>query len=545
MQVHLQTPCQRRESAPARGGRRGSNCKCPFPDSGGASALFETGQCPNRRAGQACARHSAAFKLLLECATNPATAARAACPTMADSAAHLLILDDDIDVACAAQLLLRRHYARVDTLSDPAALPSLLARGVPDVVLLDLNFTPGRTNGAEGLALLDLLRAQPRAPAVIAMTAYADVPLAVAALQRGASDFVTKPWDNARLVAAVASVLARRAAAPAPAGAMPELMGDSAPMRELRAMIASVAPTEANVMVLGENGVGKELVARAIHAASRRAHVPMLAVDMGALPESTFESELFGHRKGAFTDARADRAGRFQAARGGSLFLDEIGNTPLAAQAKLLTVLERREVTPIGADKPDPVDVRIISATNLDEARLFDAAVFRPDLLFRLNTIVLRVAPLRERRDDIPQLLAHYLAHYEQQYQRPARQPGASALAWLVAHDWPGNVRALRHACERAVILGRHADYQAADFGLAGAPAGQHAAPASAGPPASLSPLPAAPPASTAPPLTLDALERVAIAAALDQHNGNISHAARTLGISRAALYRKLGKHDI
>ena len=453
---------------------------------------------------------------------------------MADSAARLLILDDDIDVACAAQLLLRRHHAHVDTLSDPAALAALLARGVPDVVLLDLNFTPGLTDGAEGLALLDLLRAQPRAPAVIAMTAYADVPLAVAALQRGASDFVTKPWDNARLVAVVAAVLARRAAVQAPAGAMPELMGDSAAMRELRAMIASVAPTEANVMVLGENGVGKELVARAIHAASRRGHVTMLAVDMGALPESTFESELFGHRKGAFTDARADRAGRFQAARGGSLFLDEIGNAPLAAQAKLLTVLERREVTPIGADQPDPIDVRIISATNLDEARLFDPAVFRPDLLFRLNTIVLRVPPLRARRDDIAQLLAHYLVHYEQQYQRPARQPGASALAWLVAHDWPGNVRALRHACERAVILGRQADYEAADFGLAGG-ATEPGVPAPAAPVRT----------DDGTPLTLDALERIAIAAALDRHKGNISHAARMLGISRAALYRKLGKHDI
>jgi DNA-binding NtrC family response regulator len=467
--------------------------------------------------------------------------------------AYILILDDDADVATAAQLLLRRRYGQVATLCDPAGLPALLARGVPDVVLLDLNFTPGRINGAEGLALLDVLRAQTRPPAVIAMTAYADVPLAVEALKRGAGDFITKPWDNARLIAAVDQALARREAVRGGGAGSPELMGESCAMRELKALIESVAPTEANVMVLGENGVGKELVARAIHAASRRAGGTLLAVDMGALPESTFESELFGHRKGSFTDAKADRAGRFQAARGGSLFLDEIGNMPLAAQAKLLTALERREVTPIGADKPETIDVRIISATNLDEARLFDPSVFRADLLFRLNTIVIRVPPLRERREDIPLLLAHYLRLYEVQYQRPARNVSATALDALARHDWPGNVRALRHACERAAILGQGVEYGLADFGLAGAVAASAVSPVI---PAT-SALPAATEIILAPPFadasasvpagdtTLDAIERAAIAATLAQFNGNISHAAKTLGISRAALYRKLGKHGI
>jgi DNA-binding NtrC family response regulator len=446
---------------------------------------------------------------------------------------YVLILDDDADVATAAQLLLRRRHGQVATLCDPAGLPALLAKGVPDVVLLDLNFTPGCIDGAEGLALLDLLRAQARPPAVIAMTAYADVPLAVEALKRGAGDFITKPWDNQRLVAAVDQALARRAALHGPAPASPELMGESAAMRELKALIASVAPTEANVMVLGENGVGKELVARAIHALSRRADGTLLAVDMGALPESTFESELFGHRKGSFTDARSDRAGRFQAARGGSLFLDEIGNMPLAAQAKLLTALERREVTPLGADKPEAIDVRIVSATNLDEARLFDPSVFRPDLLFRLNTIVIRVPPLRGRREDIPLLARHYLKHYELQYQRPQRNLSDAALGALVRHDWPGNVRALRHACERAVILGQGAEYGLTDFALGAAlPMAAAAAP-----------VPAA--VGAANEMTLDALEREAIATTLAQFNGNISHAAKTLGISRAALYRKLGKHGI
>lgn len=445
---------------------------------------------------------------------------------MTKDAASILILDDDPDVACAAQLLLRRLHGKVATLNDPAGLAAVLAAGVPDVVLLDLNFTPGRIDGAEGLAVLDQLRAQACPPAVIALTAYADVPLAVEALKRGAGDFITKPWDNARLVAAVDNALARRAAG-APSAAASALMGESAAMREVKAMVASVGPTEANVMILGENGVGKELVARAIHQASRRAGATFLAVDMGALPESTFESELFGHRRGAFTDAKGDRAGRFQAARGGSLFLDEIGNMPLAGQAKLLTALERREVTPLGADRPEAIDVRIVSATNLDEARLFDPAVFRPDLLFRLNTIVIRVAPLRERRDDIAALLAHYLALYEGQYQRPARSLADGALDQLCRFDWPGNVRALRHACERAVILGSELRYRFADFGLAAGTA----APA---------PKPAAPEG-----FQLGALERDTIAAALAQAQGNISHAAKMLGVSRAALYRKLGKHGI
>ncbi|WP_413673096.1 sigma-54-dependent transcriptional regulator [Massilia cellulosiltytica] len=444
---------------------------------------------------------------------------------MVESRTRLLILDDDRDVACAAQMLLRRRHGAVVALDDPARLEALLADGVPDVVLLDLNFTPGRIDGAEGLAVLDRLRTLARPPAVIALTAYADVPLAVEALKRGAADFITKPWDNARLVAAVDAALARRTAANVPGASA--LMGDSAPMREVKAMIAGVAPTEANVMVLGENGVGKELVARAVHQASRRAAGTFLAVDMGALPEATFESELFGHRKGAFTDAKSDRAGRFQAARGGTLFLDEIGNMPLPAQARLLTALERREVTPIGADRPEPVDVRIVSATNLAEDRLFDPAVFRADLLFRLNTIVIRVPPLRARRDDIPALLHHYLSLYEGQYQRPVRELAPAVLDRLCAWDWPGNVRALRHACERAVILGADADYRFEDFGLA----------------------PAAPPAPVQvekeQDFRLGALERDTIAAALDKARGNISLAARMLGVSRAALYRKLGKHGI
>jgi DNA-binding NtrC family response regulator len=448
---------------------------------------------------------------------------------MSPSAAHILVLDDDADVAYAATLLLRRHVARVDSLAHPADLPRYLQGRTPDIVLLDFNFAPGQTDGAAGLAALRQLQALPQPPAVIALTAYADVALAVEAMKAGACDFLTKPWDNARLVVAVDQACARRPSAAIAVGRDDhELMGDAPSMRHLRNLIAHVAPTEANVLVLGENGVGKELVARAIHRQSRRAAHPFLALDMGALPEATLESELFGHRKGAFTDARQDRAGRFQAASGGTLFLDEIGNLPLPAQAKLLTALERREVTPLGADRAHAIDVRIVSATNLAEDALHDPAVFRPDLLFRLNTIVIKVPPLRERRGDIPRLLDHYLAHYQRHYGRTPRPLDDAALDLLQRHDWPGNVRALRHACERAVILSQGERYMADDFGLAAVPAAS-----------SLDP--AVKPAS----LKLDTLERDAVAAALDKVQGNISRAARLLGVSRAALYRKLDKHGL
>ncbi|MEB0029537.1 sigma-54 dependent transcriptional regulator [Undibacterium sp. RTI2.1] len=472
---------------------------------------------------------------------------------MSNSAPHLLIIDDDPDVACAAQLLLRRKYAQVKVVTEPAQVKTLLAREHPDVVLLDFNFTAGRTDGGEGLAMLDLLRAQHPAPAVIAITAYADVPLAVEALKRGACDFITKPWDNARLLAAVETALARKSTTHVSnksgtsdavsnndtSIAFANLMGNSASMRELKSMIANVAPTEANVMVLGENGVGKELVARAIHLASPRKAAHFLAVDMGAIPETTFESDMFGHRKGAFTDARSDRAGRFQTARGGVLFLDEIGNLPLGAQAKLLTALERREVTPVGMDKAEKIDVRIVSATNLSEVKLFDPSIFRSDLLFRLNTIVLRVAPLRERREDIPDLLSHYLALYQNLYQRPVRQLSDTALNALCEYDWPGNVRSLRHSCERAVILGTQADYQLQDFGLRFANTTLVAMAEVAG---------IAPDnntQNTVHTFKLTKLERDTIASAMTQASGNISQAAKLLGLSRAALYRKLEKHDI
>jgi DNA-binding NtrC family response regulator len=448
--------------------------------------------------------------------------------------ARLLILDDDPDVALAARLLLQRRVGEVHAIGDPAALPDALARLAPDVLLLDMNFTPGASDGEAGLRVLRQLAGRKQAPAVIVMTAYAEVNLAVQALKLGAVDFVTKPWDNARLVACVQAALAARqpsmpnsapdSAPDSPHGAASGLLGDSPSMRELRARIAQVAPSDAPVLVLGENGVGKELVARALHAGSRRSGGPLLAVDMGSLPEHLVESELFGHRRGSFTDARESRPGRFVAARGGTLFLDEIGNLPLPQQAKLLAALERKEVTPLGADQPVAVDVRVVSATNLAEARLHDPTVFRTDLLYRLNTLVLRVPPLRERAQDVPVLVSHYLAQLG-----CARVPSPEALERLIAYRWPGNVRELRQACERAALLGVGSQLAWADFGLVvpvqGGERGERGEPVGD--------------------LHLASRERAAVSAALAQAEGNISQAARLLGLSRAALYRKLDKHGL
>lgn len=480
------------------------------------------------------------------------------------SSARILIIDDDPDVAVAAQMLLRRRYDDIHVISQANKVASHLKQHLPDVVLLDFNFTAGRTDGAEGLAMLDLLRQQNPAPAVIAITAYADVPLAVEALKRGASDFITKPWDNSKLLSTIETALARRQKIKSEqADALSMLMGQSRAMHELRAMIHHVAPTEANVLILGENGVGKELVARAIHACSPRKDANFLAVDMGTVPESTFESEMFGHRKGAFTDARSDRQGRFQAANGGVLFLDEIGNLAMGGQAKLLTALERREVTPVGADKPEKINVRIVSATNLSEVSLFNPSVFRTDLLFRLNTIVLRVPALRDRREDVPELLQHYLHHFEQQYQRPSKEVSTEALQELMRFEWPGNVRSLKHACERATILTQGEQYQFADFGLIAAPNNVPGAPTMpqtmiAANPQAVNSIKA--PASSSEnssensgaqssnstdQFKLADLEKETISNAIAEANGNISQAAKLLGLSRAALYRKLEKHGI
>ncbi len=453
-----------------------------------------------------------------------------------------VVIDDDDDILMASRLLLRRLFKDVETARGPEeALPLIEAR-TPDVVLLDANYARGATDAAEGLAWLDKLLAIDPEMVVVMITAHAGVQVAVAAMKRGATDFVSKPWSNEKLLGTVrtaASLRRSRTAlaggkipsASAPTAAGSPLLGQSPVMARVHSLIARAGPTDANVLVLGENGTGKELVARELHRQSLRADKVMLTVDLGAIAEDLIDSELFGHVKGAFTDARTDRVGRIQAADGGTLFLDEIGNLPLRLQPKLLTVLEQRQVTPVGANKPVPVDIRVIAATNLPPEKLRDESHFRQDLLFRLNTVEIDLPPLRERREDVPELIDHYLQHYAKRYGRDVPVLSPAARAALLHHDWPGNVRALRHALERAVILARDAPLEPEDFSLISA------APRIA---------PAAVVAPKAPEdLNLERVERRLVEEALKKHGYNISLAAAELGLSRAALYRRMEKHGL
>jgi len=455
-----------------------------------------------------------------------------------------VIIDDDDDILMASRLLLRRMFKDVAIANSPEeALPMISARA-PDVVLLDANFARGATNAAEGLAWLDKLLAIDPEMVVVMITAHAGVQVAVTAMKRGATDFVSKPWSNDRLLATVrtaASLRRSRRSLVAPstpgaaAAAASPLLGQSPAMARVHSLIARAAPTDANVLVLGENGTGKELVARELHRQSLRADKVMLTVDLGAVSEDLIDSELFGHVKGAFTDARSDRVGRLQAADGGTLFLDEIGNLPLHLQPKLLTALEQRQVTPVGANKPVPIDIRVVAATNLPPEKLRDEAYFRQDLLFRLNTVEIDLPALSQRPEDIPELIDHYLAHYARRYGRevPALSPAGRTA--LLMHDWPGNVRALRHALERAVILARDTPLEPDDFALV------------AGTPRKVPPAPAAPAPVSAEPhdLNLDRVERRLVEEALKKHGYNISLAASELGLSRAALYRRMEKHGL
>jgi DNA-binding NtrC family response regulator len=450
-----------------------------------------------------------------------------------------VVVDDDPDIALAARLALRGMFERVETLDSPAELINLMKSESPDAVLLDLNFGRGKTDGREGLDYLSRIIAIDPDAAVVIITAHGGVSIAVEAIKAGASDFVAKPWSNERLEATVRSAAALRrsridtrmergrASELAQAPDTP-LLGKSPAMERVRTLIERAAPTDANVLILGENGTGKEIVAREIHRLSRRSDRPMVSIDLGATSETLFESELFGHAKGAFTGAAGERIGRLKAADKSTLFLDEIGNLPLHLQPKLLTALEQREVVPVGANKPIAIDVRVIAATNVTPDQLSDEKRFRQDLLFRLNTIEIELPPLRQRREDISLLLDHYLRLYERKYDKPERQLPPSVLEALVEHDWPGNVRALRHAAERAVIMAEGERYRTDDFPLPRrAPAAPTVAPT---------------PAET---FNLDQLEKQMIERALRMHHFNISLAASELGLSRGALYRRMEKHGL
>jgi two-component system response regulator HydG len=457
--------------------------------------------------------------------------------------ARILVVDDEEDILLAAKLLLKRHFASVETLRDPSELPQRVRQGAFDVLLLDMNFSSGAEGGTEGLALLSRVIALDPQAVVVLITAHADVTLAVEAMKRGAADFVAKPWENQRLLATLiaasnlrksrleAAEFRNRSRGLAEATRIDgELVGTSPAMLRIFQMIRRAAPSGANVLVLGENGTGKELVAREIHRHSKRAQEAFLRVDLGTLSPQLFESELFGHRRGAFTDAKQDRIGLLRAASGGTLFLDEIGNVPLHLQGKLLSALERREVTPVGADRPQPIDVRLICATNLPPERLADENVFRQDLLYRINTVEIALPPLRERREDIPLLLEHFISIYSEKYNVAPKRLSAAALEVLATHAWPGNVRALRHAIERAVILSEGQMLEPDDFSLAAAGTTPGAAASAPG---------------TTEASRLDAVERDAVARALEAHGRNISRAAESLGLTRASLYRRMQKHGL
>ncbi len=452
--------------------------------------------------------------------------------------ARVLVTDDTEDVLQAARLLLKHHFTSVHTLSDPAHLASLVRRGAFDVLLLDMNFSPGADSGAEGLTCLtQVLEIDPQA-IVVMVTAHSDVDLAVEAMKRGAADFITKPWENERLVATLTAAVnlkrsrqeaselrQRHSGLAAASNIASDMIGTSPAILRVFGAIRRTAPTDANVLILGENGTGKELAAREIHRLSSRAGEVFLRVDMGALSPQLFESELFGHRRGAFTDAKQDRTGYFRAATGGTLFLDEIGNVPLALQSKLLTALERREVVPVGGEKPEAIDVRLVCATNTSRERLTDENLFRQDLLYRINTVEIMLPPLRERPEDIPLLLEHYVGFYSQKYNLPAKRLSAGLLDRLCAWSWPGNVRALRHAVERAVILSEGDVLSLADFPLADSVRESGPVPPNAA--------------------RLDAVEKAAIMQALERANNNVSRAAETLGLTRASLYRRMEKYGL
>lgn len=454
--------------------------------------------------------------------------------------ANILIVDDNPGVLSAGKLFLKRHFAEVDTSRDPEEIPGLLRSKRYAVILLDMNYGRSAKNtGQEGMQWLQkILEIDPSA-VVVLITAYGDVELAVKAIKQGATDFVLKPWDNDKLLATLNSALKLKSSQDeadtlkakqtgrnlAVARDLPEIiMGKSAAMQQVYDTIRRVAETDANVLLLGENGTGKDLVAQALHAYSTRASENLVKVDLGAITESLFESELFGHIKGSFTDAREDRPGRFEAADAGTIFLDEIGNLPLGLQAKLLTVLQNRTVTRVGSNRPRPVNVRVIAATNQN---LYDAVknrTFRQDLLYRINTIEIQLPPLRERTEDIEPLATHFLQQFAQKYNRSAKGFSAELLKEMCRYPWPGNVRELQHAVERAVIMAKGEKLQPEDFFF------RQSGDINGG---------------DFPTMNLDDMEKQVIMKALQKHHGNITEAAQELGLTRASLYRRLEKYRL
>jgi DNA-binding NtrC family response regulator len=450
------------------------------------------------------------------------------------SGSRVLVADDQPDVREALRLLLKSEDYRIETVANPSAVLSAMETQDFDILLLDLNYARDTTSGREGLDLLSRIQSIDSTLPVIVMTAWGSVELAVEAMRRGARDFIQKPWENQRLLSIIRTQLdlsralrhSERLEAEnrlLRAQGRPTLIAESTTMQPVLQMIARVGPSEANVLITGEHGTGKEVIAQTLHALSPRAHRAMVTVNTGGLPEGIFESEVFGHVKGAFTDARTDRVGRFELAQHGTLFLDEIANVPLSQQAKLLRVLQTGELQRVGSSRTVMVDVRVISATNANLQTEATEKRFREDLLFRLNTVEIHLPPLRERREDIPLLAMHFLRQYAQRYRKDIHSFDQAALSALLDHPWPGNVRELDHAVERSMLMAREDTIRASDLGLRPRDISQKGLEE----------------------LSLEEVEVSLIKKALARYSGNISQAADALGLSRSALYRRLQKYGL
>jgi DNA-binding NtrC family response regulator len=453
----------------------------------------------------------------------------------------ILIVDDNEDLLKAAKMYLKRHFAQVDIEKNPEALSGLMNQEDYDVILLDMNFTKDVSSGSEGYYWLEKILSIDPSAVVVLITAYGDVQMAVKAIKAGATDFVLKPWENEKLLATLYSSMRLRESRDqvetlkiknqeinqAINEKFSDIIGQSQPMQRIFQTIERVAQTDANVLILGENGTGKELIARAIHRNSARKAETFGSVDLGSITETLFESELFGHKKGSFTDAKEDRPGRFEVANNGTLFLDEIGNLSMPLQAKLLTVLQNRKVSRVGSNKDTPIDIRLICATNMPLYDMVKENRFRQDLLYRINTIEIQIPSLRDRIEDIPLLANHFLKHYAAKYGKSVNKISDGAMARMNKHPWPGNIRELQHSLERAIILSNSTVLQPEDFNF------------------TVSNNKESDQSMSLDQYNLDEVEKLLIRKVLKKYNGNITQAASELGLTRSSLYRRLEKHGL
>lgn len=459
---------------------------------------------------------------------------------MAEKEGKILVIDDNTDILHALKLLLKNQVEKIDTSTDPYKIPELIRHENYDIILLDMNFTKDAISGQEGFFWLEKILQADADAVVLFITAYGDTEKAVKAIKAGATDFILKPWQNDKLVATISSAIRLRKSkqsveayrsknigmSEAIDRPFQDFIGESPKMLKVFETIRKVAATDASVLVLGENGTGKEVVARALHRSSSRKNQVFIAVDLGSIPETLFESELFGHEKGAFTDAHKDKPGRFELADSGTLFLDEIGNLTLPMQSKLLTAIERKEIMRVGGTKPRKIDIRLICATNAPVHEWVTQAKFRQDLLYRINTVEIHLPPLRERLEDLPLLAEHFLLQYSKKYMKKIKGINASAMRKLEQYGWPGNIRELQHAIERAVIMSDSEKLNPEDFMLSSSierndiDIGLDS-------------------------FNLDDIEKNVISKVLARYRGNVSQAAKELGLTRTSLYRRLEKHGI